>query len=74
MQGEYFMKKIFNCLLVLICVLIITSCETLDSSWRITNFFSYSVLDYGNIYDLPKPVDATNVKATSADSINYSTN
>ena len=67
------MKKIFNCLLILICLLIMTSCETLDSSWRITNFFSFSVLEYGNIYDLPKPVDATNLQAMSADDIEFQT-
>lgn len=66
-------KRLLMCLMFIICTMWLTSCEMMDQTYKIKNFFSDSVLSYGRINGLPRPVDATYVKATSADRIEYKT-
>ena len=45
----------------------------MDQTYKIKNFFSDSVLTYGKINGLPRPVDAKDVTATAADVVEFKT-
>ena len=58
---------------LIVCIFLLTSCETMDQTYKIKNFFSDSVLTYGKINGLPRPVDAKDVTATAADVVEFKT-
>ena len=53
------MKKSLLCLLIIVCLISITSCATADQSWKFKNYFANDVLEYGDIKDLVKHIQKT---------------